>query len=109
MRGGGRTFYVKGNQKKPEKPDSEGEEDGLRVVKTKIFVKNFGITGEFLEETIRSFTIDYRKIIKVLEGEAWKLRYAKHLKRLSNSDLHLVVGMDDKINMFLRADKVSAN
>jgi hypothetical protein len=38
-------FILKVIKKKPEKPDSEGEEDGLRVVKTKIFVKNFGITG----------------------------------------------------------------
>jgi hypothetical protein len=45
----------------------------------------------------------------VLEGEAWKLRYAKHLKRLSNSDLHLVIGMDDKINMLIQADKVAVN
>jgi len=78
-------------------------------VKTKIVVKNFGITGKFLEEPIRSFTIDYGKIIKVLEGEAWKIRYAKHLKRLSNSDLYLVIGMDDKINMLSQADKVAAD
>ena len=78
-------------------------------MKTKIVVKNFGITGEFLEEPIRSFTIDYGKIFKVLEGEAWKLRYAKHLKRLSNYDLHLVIGMDDKINILIQVDKVAAN
>jgi radical SAM superfamily enzyme YgiQ (UPF0313 family) len=85
------------------------EEDGLRAVKTKSFIKNLGVTGEFLEETIRSFTIDYEKIIKAREGEAWKLRYTRHLNRLSDPDLHLIIGTGDKINILIQAEKVEAN
>ena len=37
------------------------EEDGLRVVKTRSFMKNMDISNEFLEEIISSFTIEYEK------------------------------------------------
>ena len=36
-------------------------EDGLRVVKTRSFMKNMDISNEFLEEIISSFTIEYEK------------------------------------------------
>ncbi len=82
------------------------EEDGVRVVKTKSFIKNMGITNEFLEETVRSFTMDYEKIIKAREGEGWSLRYERKLKRLKNPDLHLIIGTGDRINMLIQAEKL---
>ena len=85
------------------------EEDGLRGVKTRSFIKNMGVTSEFLEETIRSFTIEYEEIIKAREGEAWNFRYAKHLERLSNSDLNLIIGTGPQTNMLIQADKVAVD
>jgi len=85
------------------------EEDGLRGVKTRSFIKNMGISSEFLETTIRSFTLDYEEIIKAREGEGWNLRYERHLERLSNPDLHLIIGTGAQTNMLIQADKVAAD
>jgi len=84
------------------------EEDGLRVVKTKSFIKNMDITNEFLENTIRTFTRSYEKIIKAREGEGWNFRYESKLERLSNKDLHLIIGSGDRINMLIQADRLAA-
>ena len=62
-----------------------------------------------MEETVRSFAIDYEKIIKDREGDGWKNRYEKHFKRLSNPDLHLVVNPSEKVSMLVQADSVAAD
>jgi len=85
------------------------EEDGLRAVKTKTFIKNLGFSTDFLEKTVNAFTVDYEKIIKARQGDAWKARYEKHLERLSNKDLHLIIGSGHRINMLIQADKIEAN
>tara|TARA_B100000446_G_C10471564_1_gene312669 strand:- start:395 stop:1012 length:618 start_codon:yes stop_codon:yes gene_type:complete len=91
------------------------EEDGLRAVKAKSFIKNLGITGEFLEKTVNSFKKDYEKIIKKREGDGWKRRYDKHLKRLTNPDLRLMVNTRGEINIngpdgvLIQLDKVEAD
>ena len=91
------------------------EEDGLRAVKAKSFIKNLGITGEFLEKTVNSFKKDYEKIIKKREGDGWKRRYDKHLKRLTNPDLQLMVNTRGEINIngpdgvLIQLDKVEAD
>jgi radical SAM superfamily enzyme YgiQ (UPF0313 family) len=85
------------------------EEDGLRGVKTRSFIQNMGISSEFLETTMRAFTVDYEKIIKAREGEGWNLRYQRHLERLRNSDLNLIIGTGAQINMLIQADKMEAD
>jgi radical SAM superfamily enzyme YgiQ (UPF0313 family) len=85
------------------------EEDGLKVVKAKSFIKNLGITGEFLEKTVRSFTIDYEKIIKKREGDGWRNRYEKHFKRFSNPDLQLIINPSEDISMLVQADSIEAD
>ena len=62
-----------------------------------------------MEKTVNAFTVDYEKIIKTRQGDAWKARYEKHLERFSNKDLHLVIGNGHRINMLIQADKIEAN
>ena len=58
---------------------------------------------------MRTFTVDYEKIIKAREGKGWNVRYQRHLERLKNSDLNLIIGTGAQINMLIQADKMEAD
>ena len=83
------------------------EEDGLRVVKTRSFMKNMDISNEFLEEIISAFAIEYEKIIKAREKEGWSFRYERKLERLKDPKLHLIIGDGDRINMLIQAERLA--
>jgi len=85
------------------------EEDGLLVVKTKSCIQNMEMDNVFLEETIRSFTKDYEKVIKAREGEGWNFRYESKLERLAQKDLHLIIGTGDRINMLIQAERLGSD
>lgn len=80
------------------------KEDGLRVVKTKSVIQNLSVSNTFLEESVRTFTLDYEKIIKSRESSLWDARYSDKLKKFKDPSLHLVIGQGDRINMLLNAD-----
>ncbi|MBF0382934.1 MAG: cobalamin-dependent protein [Magnetococcales bacterium] len=80
-------------------------EDGTRVVKTKSTIANMEVDGEFLEQQVRKFTIDYEKIMKDRETDLWNDRYENKLKRFKDITQHLIIGQGDRINMLLDNEK----